>query len=98
MTNIVVIIPAYNEAASIAKVIHDIPSLVTEIIVVNNNSSDGTEIIAKKAGATVLTEKRKGYGYACLKGMDYLENQLTKPDIVVFLDGDYSDYPEDLVK
>jgi glycosyltransferase involved in cell wall biosynthesis len=98
MTKIKVIIPAYNEEASIAKVIREIPNSVDEIIVVNNNSSDLTAEIAKKAGATVLYESRKGYGYACLKGIDYLENQDIKPDIVVFLDGDYSDYPEELTK
>lgn len=93
-----VIIPAYNEADSIAKVIHDIPKTVNEIIVVNNNSTDATEVNAKQAGATVLTESRKGYGYACLKGMAYVSEQELKPDIVVFLDGDYSDYPEELTK
>ncbi|WP_417882350.1 glycosyltransferase family 2 protein [Xanthomarina gelatinilytica] len=93
-----VIIPAYNEADSIAKVIHDIPKTVNEIIVVNNNSTDATEVNAKQAGATVLTESRKGYGYACLKGMAYVSKQELKPDIVVFLDGDYSDYPEELTK
>ncbi|WP_040491725.1 glycosyltransferase family 2 protein [Xanthomarina gelatinilytica] len=93
-----VIIPAYNEADSIAKVIHDIPKTVNEIIVVNNNSTDATEVNAKQAGATVLTESRKGYGYACLKGMAYVSKQKIKPDIVVFLDGDYSDYPEELTK
>ena len=98
MPIIKVIIPAYNEEESIGKVIHDIPNSVDEIIVVNNNSSDLTAVTAKKAGATVLSESRKGYGYACLKGIDYLENQDIKPDIVVFLDGDYSDYPEDLTK
>jgi glycosyltransferase involved in cell wall biosynthesis len=98
MSKIKVIIPAYNEADSIAKVIYDIPKLVDEIIVVNNNSTDETENNAKKAGATVLTESRSGYGYACLKGIDYLANQDEKPDIVVFLDGDYSDYPEELTK
>jgi len=91
-----VIIPAYNEQNSIAKVINDIPKIVDEVIVINNNSSDNTEINAKKAGATVLIERRKGYGYACLKGMDYIAKQKTKPEIVVFLDGDYSDYPEQL--
>jgi len=96
MTKIKVIIPAYNEADSIAHVINDIPKLVDEIIVVSNNSSDHTEINAKKAGATVLKENKKGYGYACLKGMQYIANQSEKPDIVVFLDGDYSDYPEEL--
>ncbi|WP_040247411.1 glycosyltransferase family 2 protein [Psychroserpens mesophilus] len=98
MPNIKVIIPAYNEADSIALVIKDIPDLVNEIIVVSNNSNDDTEINAKNAGATVLTESNKGYGYACLKGMDYISNQTEKPDIIVFLDGDYSDYPEELTK
>lgn len=98
MTTIKVIIPAYNEADSIAHVIKDIPNIVTEIIVVSNNSTDDTEINAKKAGATVLTENNKGYGYACLKGMDYISNQVKNPDIIVFLDGDYSDYPEELTK
>ena len=100
MTNIRVIIPAYNEEDSIEKVIHDIPSVVQEIIVVSNHSSDDTEKNALRAGATVLREPRKGYGYACLKGLDYIakfkESEL--PDIVVFLDGDYSDYPEQLTE
>lgn len=91
-----VIIPAYNEQDSIAKVINDIPKIVDEIIVVSNNSTDNTEINAQNAGATVLVERHKGYGYACLKGMDYIAKQKTKPEIVVFLDGDYSDYPEQL--
>ena len=98
MTGIKVIIPAYNEADSIAKVINDIPEMVDEVIVVSNNSTDATEENAKNAGATVLTENRKGYGYACLKGMDYISGQSEKPDIIVFLDGDYSDYPEELTK
>ncbi|MGB5417370.1 glycosyltransferase family 2 protein [Algibacter sp.] len=98
MTIIKVIIPAYNEADSIARVINDIPKSVDEIIVVSNNSTDNTEKNAKNAGATVLKESRKGYGYACLKGMEHIANQTKKPDIVVFLDGDYSDYPEDLTK
>ncbi|GHC47284.1 glycosyltransferase family 2 protein [Ulvibacter litoralis] len=96
--NIKVIIPAYNEEGSIGKVIGDIPATVSEVIVVSNNSTDTTEAVAQKAGATVLSEKRKGYGYACLKGMEYIANQQEKPDIVVFLDGDYSDYPEELSK
>ena len=98
MPNIKVIIPAYNEAESIPLVIKDIPSIVDEVIVVSNNSTDDTEINAKNAGATVLVEKQKGYGYACLKGMTYIAEQKNKPDIVVFLDGDYSDYPEELTK
>ncbi|MAM29064.1 MAG: UDP-glucose--dolichyl-phosphate glucosyltransferase [Flavobacteriaceae bacterium] len=93
-----VIIPAFNEADSIAKVIGDVPKQVSEIIVVSNNSTDDTETVAKKAGATVLSEEKRGYGYACLKGMDHIARQNPKPDIVVFLDGDYSDYPEELSK
>ena len=103
MTKIKVIIPAFNEADSIAHVINEIPNSVEEIIVVNNNSTDDTVKNAEKAGATVLTENRKGYGYACLKGMDYiastsLSDQEKKSTIVVFLDGDYSDYPEQLTE
>ena len=93
-----VIIPAYNEADSIAKVIAEIPDFVDEIIVVSNNSTDKTEENAAQAGATVLKESRKGYGYACLKGMDYISNQEIKPDIIVFLDGDYSDFPSEMDK
>lgn len=93
-----VIIPAYNEQDSIANVIKDIPPIVDEVIVVSNNSTDNTELNAKNAGATVLKELRKGYGYACLKGMDYVASKETKPTILVFLDGDYSDYPEQLTE
>lgn len=98
MPNIKVIIPAYNEADSIALVVKAIPNSVAEVIVVSNNSTDATEINAEEAGATVLVEKQKGYGYACLKGMDYIAKQKEKPNIIVFLDGDYSDYPEELPK
>jgi len=89
-----VIIPAFNEEASIGKVIRDVPKIVNEIVVVDNNSTDATAEVAKKYGATVLLEKQKGYGIACLTGIDYLKNK--NVDIVVFLDGDYSDYPEEL--
>jgi len=95
---ITVIIPAYNEQDSIANVVNDIPEIVNEIIVINNNSTDNTPINAKNAGATVLHENKKGYGYACLKGLNYIENQKIKPEIVVFLDGDYSDYPAQLTE
>jgi glycosyltransferase involved in cell wall biosynthesis len=98
MSIIKVIIPAYNEEDSIGKVIAEIPSIVSEIVVVNNNSSDQTVAVAKDAGATVLDEVKKGYGYACLKGMQYIANQQEKPKIIVFLDGDYSDYPGELTK
>lgn len=98
MTDIKVIIPAFDEADSIAKVIEEIPDTVSEIIVVSNNSTDDTIQNAQKAGATVLSENRKGYGYACLCGMDYVAKQSKPPDIIVFIDGDYSDYPEELDK
>ena len=91
-----VLIPAFNEEDSIAKVIKEIPKLVDEIIVINNNSTDDTVKKAINAGATVLTETKKGYGFACLKGIHYIKNQINKPSIVVFLDGDYSDFPEQL--
>ena len=98
MNSIVVIIPAYNEEKAIGHVIKEIPDLVTEIIVVSNNSTDNTIAVAQNAGATVLSENKKGYGNACLKGLDYLAQKENKPDIVVFLDGDYSDYPEEITK
>lgn len=98
MPDIKVIIPAYNEGDSIGSVVSEIPKSVSEIIVVNNNSTDDTVANAEKAGATVLTETRKGYGYACLKGLDYVAKLPKQPDIIVFIDGDYSDYPEELDK
>ena len=97
-TDIKVIIPAYNEEDSIGKVIAEIPDSVSETIVVNNNSSDNTPKNAAKAGATVVDEPNAGYGNACLAGLNYIEKQSNQPDIVVFLDGDYSDYPEELDK
>ena len=92
---ITVIIPAYNEEQSIAKVINDIPmNLVDYVIVVNNNSSDNTVSEALSAGAKVFDEPRKGYGWACLKGIE--ESKKLQTEIIVFLDGDYSDYPEEI--
>jgi glycosyltransferase involved in cell wall biosynthesis len=92
-----VIIPAYNEEQSIGLVIDDIPKdWVREVIVCNNNSSDQTATVAKEHGATVVDEQRAGYGSACLKGMDYIRQKDVHPDIVVFLDGDYSDHPNEL--
>ncbi len=94
-----VIIPAYNEERSIGLVLADIPrSLVREIIVCNNASTDRTAEVARRGGATVLDQPRKGYGSACLKGIEYLEAKPAseKPDIVVFLDADYSDHPEEM--
>ncbi|MFN2458098.1 MAG: glycosyltransferase family 2 protein [Chitinophagaceae bacterium] len=96
-SKIVVIIPAYNEENSIAKVINDIPTgIIDEVVVVNNNSNDGTEVNAVNAGATVLREKRPGYGFACLKGIEYIKQLQPAPDIVVFIDADYSDHPEEM--
>ncbi len=95
--NIAVIIPAYNEENSIGKVISALPKdWVNTIIVCNNNSSDGTKDVALSHGAIVVDAPERGYGNACLKGIEYLKNQIQKPDIVVFIDGDYSDYPEEL--
>lgn len=90
------IIPAFNEERSIARVIADIPDVVEEVVVCNNNSTDATKEVALKAGATVVDQPIPGYGNACLKGMEYIKGQVNKPDIIVFLDGDYSDYPEQL--
>jgi glycosyltransferase involved in cell wall biosynthesis len=97
---IVVIIPAYNEEASLPKVLAEIPKdLVEAVIVVNNNSTDSTAAVARQNGAICLDEPRQGYGYACLKGIEYAQS--LKPDIVVFIDADYSDFPaqmDDLVE
>jgi glycosyltransferase involved in cell wall biosynthesis len=88
-----VIIPTHNEAQAIERVLADLPSdLVTEIIVVDTNSNDGTPEIAAKMGAVVVQEPRRGYGRACLTGLAAANS----PDIVVFLDGDYSDRPSEL--
>ncbi len=91
--NVSVIIPALNEEGAIANVINDIPKqLVQEIIVVDNGCTDRTAEIARKHGAKVVTEPRKGYGRACLTGIA----NVNKADIVVFLDGDYSDDPKEM--
>lgn len=91
--NVSVIIPAFNEEESIGKVIADIPkACVSEIIVVDNGSTDRTTEVARTAGAQVVQETRKGYGHACLAGIA----ALSAPEIVVFLDGDYSDFPSEM--
>ncbi|HNP94667.1 MAG TPA: glycosyltransferase family 2 protein [Cyclobacteriaceae bacterium] len=92
---IVVIIPAFNEENGIGQVLSEIPKdLVEEVVVVNNASTDDTEKIARDAGATVLREEIPGYGRACLKGIEYVRQN--PPDVVVFLDADHSDYPEEM--
>jgi glycosyltransferase involved in cell wall biosynthesis len=98
MNNVYVIIPAINEENSIGKVIDDIPKdLVTEIIVIDNGSSDNTIEVAKNSLATVLEESEKGYGAACLKGLEYVHKKNPDDnDVIVFLDGDYSDYPVEM--
>jgi glycosyltransferase involved in cell wall biosynthesis len=88
-----VIIPTHNEAQAIARVLADLPSnLITEVIVVDSNSNDGTPEIAARMGARIIHESRRGYGRACLTGLA----AANLPDIVVFLDGDYSDRPSEL--
>lgn len=91
-----VIIPAFNEEKSIGLVLSDLPQEVDEVIVIDNGSTDETAAEAEKGGATVLYEPRKGYGFACLAGIEHLKPKANQGDIVVFLDGDYSDYPEEL--
>lgn len=92
-----VLIPAYNEEQSIGKVIAEIPDFVRNIVVVNNASTDNTRESAENAGARVLDEPQMGYGKACLTGMAWISKQETQPDILVFLDGDYSDFPAQMI-
>jgi glycosyltransferase involved in cell wall biosynthesis len=87
-----VIIPTYNEAQSIGRVLADIPATVDEVLVVDSDSSDGTVAIASEMGARVVREPRRGYGRACLTGLV----RVNAPDVVVFLDGDYSDRPAEM--
>lgn len=94
-----VIIPAYNEEESIALVVNELPkTIVRDIIVCNNNSKDDTANVARNAGAVVVDESKPGYGSACLRGMAHIAARPAHelPDIVVFIDGDHSDYPEQL--
>ncbi len=94
VSRISVIIPAYNEESSIGLVLDALPQeKIHEIIVVDNCSTDATARVAQEHGARVVKEPRKGYGSACLKGIDELDD----PDIVVFIDGDFSDFPEEIV-
>jgi glycosyltransferase involved in cell wall biosynthesis len=93
--SVFVLIPALNEEESIGSVIDDIPKdIVTEVVVINNGSTDRTVEVARAHGAAVLTETKQGYGHALMKGISYIAPK--NPDILVFLDGDYSDYPGEL--
>ncbi len=99
MLKLRIIIPAFNEENGVGQVIEEIPKeLVEEVIVVNNASTDKTEVIAREKGATVLHEATPGYGRACLKGIQYIKDSASKPDIIVFLDADHSDYPEEIIQ
>lgn len=92
-----VIIPAFNEENGVGEVVREIPrAFVREIIVVNNASTDNTEVIAREAGATVLREPVPGYGRACLRGIAHAQLAEPLPEIVVFLDADHSDFPEEI--
>lgn len=92
-----VIIPAFNEENGVGEVVREIPrAFVREIIVVNNASTDNTEVIAREAGATVLREPVPGYGRACLRGIAHAQLSEPLPEIVVFLDADHSDFPEEI--
>ena len=96
-SEIVVIIPAFNEENAVGKVVKAIPKdWVEEIVVVNNNSTDKTREAAEQEGALVLDQPIKGYGNACLKGIEYVKSKQQKPEIIVFLDADFSDFPEQL--
>lgn len=99
MTNIAVLIPALNEQDTIAQVIQALPKqYVTQVVVIDNGSTDNTVLNANAAGATTIVESRRGYGAACLCGIDYLKKMPTdkQPQIVVFIDADLSDNPAEL--
>lgn len=96
-----VLIPAWNEEKTLPLVLADIPKeWVRQVIVCDNGSTDRTSEVAKAAGAIVVSQKARGYGNACLAGIRYLQSLSTseQPEIVVFLDGDYADYPDELPK
>jgi glycosyltransferase involved in cell wall biosynthesis len=92
-----VVIPALDEEAALARVLAALPrAMLRRVVVVDNGSTDRTAAVASGAGAEVVREPRRGYGSACLAGLRALERGTPQPDVVVFLDGDYSDHPEEL--
>ncbi len=97
LRHVTVVIPAYNEESSLPLVLGDLPR-VGRVIVVNNGSSDGTVDAARKCGATVVDEPRRGYGSACLRGLsaidEFIKDGDPPPSVVAFIDADYSDHPE----
>jgi glycosyltransferase involved in cell wall biosynthesis len=94
-----VVIPALNEQNAVGKVIADLPkSIIEEVVVVDNGSTDNTPKVAKQSGATVIIEQSKGYGNACLCGIEYINGLSSPTDIIVFIDADYSDYPAQLTE
>ena len=99
LQNTFVIIPMLNEAGSIQSVLSDLPN-VAEVVVVDNGSTDNSPALAEAFGATVIRESRRGYGQACLAGISYVSSRVADPDraIVAFIDGDYSDHPDELGK
>lgn len=92
-----VVIPAFNEENAVGRVIDALPhAMLRHIVVCDNGSSDDTTEAARARGAKVVFERRKGYGRACLKALEYIETMEKAPDYIVFLDADYSDYPQEL--
>src|SRR5262245_38331928 len=94
---VAVIIPARNEERSLPLVLDAIPTgLAQEVVVVDNASTDRTAEVVRSRGATLVLEPRRGYGAACLRGLEHLE--ASRPDVVVFLDADFSDHPQEMTK
>lgn len=91
------VIPVLNEAQAIGQVLDDLPrGLIRQLVVVDNGSTDDTAEVARNHGAAVISEPRRGYGSACLAGLAYIRDRPPHPDVVAFVDGDYSDHPQEL--